>query len=156
MHMKPEYKRIDKCIVVGLMLFTLAVVVLFLVYASTAIMPYDVKLDLSVLSDGNPARREKAVEKADYATVRITDIKGEDDMFTVYAEFPEYPDVSCILYLGTSDVLKLDVGDTVTVKGRVKYYDGISGRHNVFIGDAIRFLPFFRYARIVESPDGKR
>lgn len=141
-----KFKKVIIYIILGMLVFT------GIAYCSNNGELISVWIDLSVLEDENPVRRELNIEKANTAEVIVTEIKWDNlDPSTVYVKFEEYPEIFVILYLSKKDTSRIDVGDIVTVKGNIKYYESNSSlwNHHIVIGDAIAVEPYTFPAKLI-------
>lgn len=110
---------------------------------------FEKPLDLTVLTDTNPARRELQIEKTNTATVIVKDISRYKTL-GVSVEFEANPEVKAALWLSDKDVACIDPGDRITVRGHIKYYEnGFTGAPAITIGDAISIFPCTFKARLI-------
>lgn len=142
--MKKQTKRILAIIII---LPIICVILTYLTHGGTII---DRPIDLSCLDDPNPARVEAAIEKATSATVIVKQIKGNHDAYTVICNFPERPDITCHVYLKRRDIMKIDVGDEITVRGNIKHYNKDLTTPYIVIGDAISVEPYTFDAALIK------
>lgn len=125
------------------------VISVFGVYCTNGGRITERKIDTSMLCDENPVRREKNIESCTTATVKVSNLDYYD-WAGVVAEFEDIPDVRVLVYLSKNDAAKLNVGDSITVKGRVNYISPDStGVHNLVIGNAIAIFPYSLEAKLV-------
>ena len=108
-------------------------------------------LDLTYINSENPSRRKLSINSCNTATVTVTGfneyIHGE-----LYAKIEEYPDIMIVVYLKEKQLAQVDIGDTIVVRGNIKYYTMNSSHYNhyIVIGDAISVFPFTFDAGLVE------
>lgn len=107
------------------------------------------ELDLTVLDDTNPVRRKTEIEQDTILTAKISDFDNHDKN-AVHLELTDYPNVTCTAYLCEKDIYRLDIGDTVTIRGRIKYeYNDSLAIHDIRIGQPTTDMITY-YAAIVE------
>lgn len=109
-------------------------------------------VDLSVTNDTNMFRIAEEIEKCNGIKGTVYSISKTH--LTIYDE--EYPDILLIAYLSDSNMAKLDIGDTVYLKGEIKYknYDDDFYKHAVFIGNSITFPFISSHAKIYKLEKG--
>lgn len=112
-------------------------------------------LNLGVLDDANPARRELGVKAATLADVTVESI-DDYKTFGVLVSFDDcpYPDVRGRVWLSGKDIARIDPGDRITVRGQFKYYEYYNSftfetRKEIVIGNAISVFPYTFDARLV-------
>ncbi len=108
-------------------------------------------IDLSVLCDDNPMRWEASIESCSTATVVVTSFE-DYGWAGVWARFEDAPDVRVNVYLADKDAVKINVGDKITVRGRINYMcldNDIKFKHAIVIGSAISAPPCTFDARLV-------
>lgn len=145
--MKNHLKRI----LIGVWAISIIVIVVgFYTYNGGTLGP-NKPIDLSCLGDSNRVRVKQNVERSNTVTGVVIGFNDYMDD-TIYLELEGYPDVSCWAYLTLSDVAKLDIGDTVTIRGRV-WYRGHK-EFSIVIGDAISVWPLSFSARVTNIEKG--
>ncbi len=142
-------KRLVKILSV---LAAMVLIITFTVYCSNGGRLTEKSIDLSLLEDVNPVRRELNIEACTTATITVVSL---DDFAWagVIAEFEEAPDVSVNVYLSSKDISKIDVGDVIIVKGRINYMsldNDTRFNHAIVIGSAISVPPYSFDAKLVD------
>ena len=123
----------------------LAVVVVAVTYQVNAGTWYAKQLDVSCLDDDNTTRIRKSVESSTVATVTVKNVNGT---LGVTVEFDERPDVRAHVYLDDDDIIKLDNGDQITVRGKIKYVNN-NDSPLVIIGEPMSVPLFIHKAKLV-------
>lgn len=127
------------------------VILFFAVYCSNGGRLSEKPFDHSLLDDINPVRRKLNIEACTTATVTVVSL---DDFAWagVIAEFDGFSNTHVHIYLSNKDAAKIDAGDVITVKGRIKYMsvdNDIQFQHIITIGDAIATPPYSFCAKLV-------
>lgn len=107
----------------------------------------DRPLDTSALDDANAARRRAAVERATTVTGLVMTTESYD-ILGVRLELESRPDVFVTTFLPTRDVTRLDAGDVVTVRGRVRFHDDPE-LPTIVVGDDAAYPLILTPARLV-------
>lgn len=107
----------------------------------------DRPLDASALDDANAARRQVAVERATTVTGLVMTTESHNTL-GVRLELKSRPDVFVTTFLPARDVTRLDAGDVVTVRGRVRFHDG-PALPTVVVGDDALYPLILTPARLV-------
>lgn len=111
-------------------------------------------VDLSVTNDTNIFRIAEAIEKCNGLKGTVKDITKTH----LVLSDDKYPDILLVGYLSDSDMAKLDIGDTVYLKGDVRYIGETNEyefyKHSVFIGNAIEYSFLLQYAKIYKLEKG--
>ena len=112
-----------------------------------------VRLDTSELMTENQARTKIAAKKATIATAIVTEI-NDYALRGVKVRFDGVPEniLTGTVWLKEKDVAKINVGDTITVRGRMKY---VSISNQIYIGDSWPIPPLTFKAKLLEINNQK-
>lgn len=115
----------------------IAIIIMGYYYASNGGRFTKKYIDPKMLDDSNPVRIVQNIESCSTATVIVDNFDHFDTFGTVDCKLKDREDVNVFVYLSVDDCTILDIGDIITVRGRVNYTN-----NSIFIGNSITFFPF--------------